>query len=309
MQSFSQKVKNEIAKNIDVNNGLGDLLGCLISIGKISVNGQQRLIVIESDNAELIRKIFQISKIEFPNCEIDIKMRRIKIFADIKNKYTLEINNIDQILKHFTVGEINYIKPNFDLPKIRDAKSPFFYEYLRGFFLGSGSINDPAKKAQYHFEINSVNLKVLVNLQKNLSKNNIIAKISKRKTSYCLYVNKSEMIADLLIMITAITQLFEFEDHRILRDFHKAHNRINNADIANEVKKIKSLDRQISAIKKLKKDGRFINLDKKTRLIANLRITNPDLSLAELSALTDNKISKTNINHHFQKIIKQSEET
>ena len=106
------------------------------------------------------------------------------------------------------------------------------------FYCCTGSINDPKNAQQYHLEINNANREYLEEIQSLTKDYAINFKITQRKKRYALYLNKSEEIADFLKFVMASYALFEFEDYRIKRDMMLYENRMINADIANEVKKM-----------------------------------------------------------------------
>ena len=121
----------------------------------------------------------------------------------------------------------------------------------------------------------------------------------------------SECISDLIKMFKATNSLFEFENTRIYRDHKNMVNRLNNCEIANQEKTIKSALQQLEDIKYLE-DNSLINLlDDKVKLVISYRKKYPDVSMQELADIismeTDYKVGKSGINHHFRNIKKFKE--
>ncbi len=119
----------------------------------------------------------------------------------------------------------NYISDGIysDLIKTKCCRK----SYLRGIFMGSGTISDPEKS--YHLEIvcsskNLANdLKKMINSFVDLS-----AKIVERKNHYIVYMKSSEYICDTLAIMGAHSQMLEFENVKIKRTGQRdgAHNQL-----------------------------------------------------------------------------------
>jgi len=83
-------------------------------------------------------------------------------------------------------------------------------------------------------------------------------------------------------------------------------NRLNNCEIANEDKSLKTCNEQIANINYLKEHDLLSLLDEKNNLVIEYRLKYPETTLSELAEIismeTDIKITKSGINHHFRKI-------
>ncbi|MNP59975.1 putative sporulation transcription regulator WhiA [compost metagenome] len=101
-----------------------------------------------------------------------------------------------------------------------------------------------------------------------------------------------------------------FEQIRVEKEVKNNINRSINCETANLVKTISTAVKQISAIEKIKKNGKFKDLDDRLKYIAELRIKNKEASLDDLSKLTSgkNKLSKSGIKHRLDKLIEIAKE-
>jgi len=121
----------------------------------------------------------------------------------------------------------------------------------------------------------------------------------------------SESISDLIKMFKAINSLFEFEDTRIYRDHKNMVNRLNNCEIANQEKTIKTGLTQIDDINYLEENDLLTLVDDKMKIIIEYRKKYPESSFQELAEIisleTDYKVGKSGINHHFIKLRKIKE--
>ena len=291
--SFTTEVKNEVSKlEFSSVENIAEL-SALISLAS-EINNT---IKITTENASVARKIFYTIKTIF---DINIKITIRKGFNfQKKYLYILEITkNITNILD--TLGIINGITENYIYDDEETLRA-----YLRGAFLGCGSINDP-KKSRYHLEfiVNEKNKAEKIN--NLLNSCNLASKILKRDNRYMVYIKGAEKISDFLRLISATNALLYYEDIRIYRDHKNMTNRLNNCEQANIDKMILSAQNEIKLIQKLKDKDMFDLLDEKDQLIANYRLKYPESSLQELSEIisieTPTKLTKSGIYHRLRKL-------
>ncbi|MCI5983841.1 MAG: DNA-binding protein WhiA [Firmicutes bacterium] len=291
--SFTYEVKNEVSKlEVPKTENIAELSALLISTAEISDT-----IKITIENASVARKIFSSIK-EIFDINVKITVRKGFNFQK-KYLYILEITKkIPDILE--TLGIANGITSSYIYDDDETLRA-----YLRGMFLGCGSINDP-KKSRYHLEFLLNNITLANELNKLLNKKNLGSKVLKRENRYMVYIKGSEKISDFLRIISASNALLYYEDIRIYRDHKNMTNRLNNCEQANVDKMIESAQKDIKIIEKLKEKDMFDLLDEKDRLIADYRLKYPESSLQELSEIisleTPAKLTKSGIYHRLRKI-------
>ncbi len=173
--------------------------------------------------------------------------------------------------------------------------------YLRGLFLGSGIVANPEKG--YHFEIVCATDTLATDVKRLLNSfEGISAKKIARKKEYIVYIKESEQIVDILAIMGATNQLFAYEDVRIKKEIRNKANRINNCDQANIDKSVAAAEKHISNIKKIDKVIGIKALPEKLRTVAELRLSNPDLSLVELGEMLEPPMKKSGVNKRLMKI-------
>lgn len=172
--------------------------------------------------------------------------------------------------------------------------------YIREAFIKSGSINDPTKK--YHLQIMFKTNKKAEQMQQLLLNFNIHAKIIKKDTSYMLYIKDGEEISEFLALVGANKSVIKYEEIRVLKEKRNDINRLVNCETANLNKTISAAVKQIEDIKYIKDKGKFLSMPENLIEIANLRVENPDISLAELGKLLKEPIGKSGVNHRLKKI-------
>jgi DNA-binding protein WhiA len=137
---------------------------------------------------------------------------------------------------------------------------------------------------------------------------NLNAKVIKRVKNYTVYVKEAEKISDFLRVIKAYNAVMYFEDIRIYRDHKNMVNRLNNCEIANQEKILKTGMKQLDDIMYLKQYDLIGLLDDNVQEAIRYRESYPETSLQELadiiSSETGRKIGKSGINHYFIKVKK-----
>ena len=177
---------------------------------------------------------------------------------------------------------------------------------IREAFIKSGSVNDPNKK--YHLEIMFKTKKKAEEMQQLLNNFDIHARIIKREKEYMLYIKEGEEISNFLALIGANSSVLKFEEVRVLKETRNDINRLVNCETANLNKTINAAVKQIEDIKLIKKKHKFSSLPENLQEIAELRITNPDVSLIELGKMLSEPIGKSGVNHRLKKLSEIAED-
>jgi len=291
--SFTSTVKNEVSK-LDINevDSITELSAIIKNTAVINDG-----IKITTENASVARRIFTLVKNLF-NYVSKITVRRGYNFN--KNYiYIIEINHdVSRILNRLSLDTNipkDYIIDDIELERA----------YLRGLFLGSGSINDP-KKSRYHLEFLVETKEYAEFINKLLNNFRLNSKVLKRDTKYMVYIKEAEKIGDFLRIINATNAVFYYEDIRIYRDHKNMTNRLNNCEQANVDRIIETANNQIKDIELLEENDAIDLLDDKVKQVLKYRKKYPEVSLTELSEIitieTGNSITKSGIYHRMKKI-------
>lgn len=292
--SFSLEVKQELSKInslADKNNVKCELMGYLVTSNTSVQKNKVRFSTESQYNINRFSKL--LNNLGFVNYDIKIQRNMYSIFInknDIQELIRAEenINIANEILSYFLKSEI--------LEKA----------FVRGTFLGSGTINNPEKK--YHLEIFLKNLETAKYIIEILKKYSIDFKILERSKKYAIYTKEGEEISKFLALMGASASVLKFEEIRVYRDIKNNINRKVNCETANLNKIVNSSVKQINDIKYIKERGKFNELSEQLKEIAIVRIENPDMSLEELGKLLKKPIGKSGVNHRLRKIQKIVEE-
>lgn len=311
--SFSSIAKNEICRMTEEKNccQLAELSAILRMSGTIQIFGKQGMgFRITTENPAIARRIFSLLKSQFGiHTEIYVKKN-----TSLKknNTYLLDVSAAmgakeilvkTAILRENEEGMINFSnKISSELIKKNCCKRA----YLRGAFLGGGSLSNPEKT--YHMEFVTNSLEHGEELSKLIHSFELNSKVIQRKNNYIVYLKEGENIIDLLNVIGAHTALLDLENVRIYKEMRNNVNRLVNCETANLNKTVDAAIRQIEAIRFIKDKTGLKKLPLGLREVAELRLNYPDVSLKELGEMLSPPIGKSGINHRLRKIERIAEE-
>ena len=186
----------------------------------------------------------------------------------------------------------------------------FLYEcckvaYMRGAFLGGGSVNAPGKKC--HIEFASRDIKSAERLADILIEFDFRPKITVRKDKHVVYIKESGQISELLGYISNGRAGLEFISTQIENEIKSSAQRQVNCDSANLNKQSLASSRHITAIRKIKSARKWSSMPDVLREIGELRLKYPEASLEELGAMTDQGIGKSGVNHRLSRIVEYAQ--
>jgi DNA-binding protein WhiA len=305
--SFAVNTKNELV-HIEIEKKccmLAEIAGFIRICGSLKLSGGNRtMIMMSTENPAIARRYKKLIQDYFNiNVGLEIgqgegikkgRMCFLKIPPEEKSEQILRETGILMIREG-----LNYINDGIydGLIKTKCCKKA----YLRGVFLGAGTISDPEKGYHIEFVCNAGTLaedvKKLIN-----SFVDIHAKMVQRKKSYVVYVKESGQITDILNIMGAHSHLLSFENVKIIKEMRNKANRARNCDSANLDKTLNAAERQIESIKKIESRKGLGFLQDKLYDVAVLRLENPDASLTELAELMEPPMKKSGINNRLKKI-------
>lgn len=301
--SFSTKVKKELCQ-IESNNMLkvSELAGIVRMDGSILIDANKNITLeLISEHVNVARLVYSGFKTLFKvDCNIAVyKHKKLKK----NNRYVITISNQPQIRSIlYSLGMMDETGMLFcvGIPEELIDRDDRRRAYLRGVFLGGGSISDPKKN--YHLEIVTSSEIYAELIQKIIGFYEIETKISFRKESVILYIKESEKISDFLALIGAYEALLEFENIRINKNMRNQVNRRVNCETANVSKSVDAAQKQIQYIKLIEINIGIDNLPESLQTIAKLRLKFPEASLKELGEKLQPSIGKSGVNHRMRRL-------
>jgi len=302
--SFSSEIKTELC-NLPLSSaccnraelaGLAALCGTLLSE---SAGGGLRF---RTENEAVAQKIETLLS---SLMGITAKQRRIRK----KNEgyiYTLHIEGGEGFVRLMkTLGFWQDGRIKFCANPFITAESCCRRSFLRGAFLGSGSASAPQKS--YHLEIETHHRDLAADIVQLFMDEQLAARSVIRKSNYVIYIKDSEEIADALTALGATDSALNLYYIKIEKNMKNKINRRVNCETANLTKTANAAAQQIVAIQKVLRSPLSASLSQGHLELAQLRLENPEASLAELAAMMEKPISKSGVSRRLQKMIDLAE--
>ena len=308
--SFSSRVKNELCRivNDDKCCTLCEI-SAVLRLGAVFRTEPDGFITtnIITENAALARRIITdaVRMFDFhPNIAVE-KRKKLKghtvYIAELKGAFATSV----------ALGDMGFIridekgKPVFtDIDQITGGEC-CIKSYLRGAFLAAGSVSSPDRG--YHLEITAQNVGEIERIRLAMESFGINAKITNRKNHKVCYVKEAEGIADFLILTGAHKALLDFENVRVLKNVRNNINRVVNFETANLNKTVNASLSQCEDIRLIEKNMGMGSMSDDLRMMAEVRIENPEASLSELGQLMNPPLGKSGVSHRLGKLHKIAE--
>lgn len=306
MPSFASDVKNALSRT-DAERACCQTaeLAALLRMGASMVtDGAHGLgLRFEAASAAVARRVIRLLRTMDTAIETSVAMERTPQLR--RRKYIVNIAAgaaVTPLLTRLGFLEAGALRAGTDMELIR--KKCCRAAYLRGAFLGGGSVNRP--EASCHLEIAAKSAAMGRALHALLRRLHFPVGLTDRHDTYVVYLKEGDAIMDFLALIGAEEAAEEIEVARNLKEVRAQVNRLVNVETANLQRAVDAAADQLAAIERLAAAGRLAMLSDDLRETAEMRRAHPELSMAELAALCH--ISKSGMSHRLRKIRKAAEE-
>lgn len=177
--------------------------------------------------------------------------------------------------------------------------------FLRGAYLVCGNLTDPYKS--YHLEFVTPHLRLAQDLQNLITGVLAPPKMAVRRGARVIYYKESEHIEDMLTYIGAMRSSLELMNVKIYKDLRNKANRVTNCETANIEKTVTAAAKQVEDIALISAHRGMQSLSDDLQELANLRLEHPEMSLADLGQALSEPLSRSGVNHRFQRIAAAAE--
>ena len=301
--SFTKEVKSEIAANeLHPCCMKAELSAVLQMCSTMNFTSDGVHLTIKTENPTTAKRIYKLVKERY---DVTTRLSVIKKMKLKKNNiYVIRVENkAMEILKDLEIFTEKGLQAHPSSRMLR--KECCARAYLAGAFLAGGSVNSP-NKANYHLEISTNNEGLAKFIQKLMNRFDLPAKYIKRRNQDVIYLKASDKIGDFLRYIGASDAVFTFEDSRIQRDFMNSLTRLDNCELANEMKSMAAGKKQLEDIQWIENYRGLEALPEKLQHAAYARKELPEASLLELcdycADVYDETISKSGMKHRLAKL-------
>lgn len=302
--SFSNDIKNELLRleYADDSERVSLLAGLARMDGTILIGaGRQISLQLVSENAAVARLVFSWLKSLF-HVEAEVTIQRqnrlkknVLYVVDVPSQTRMPVllNTLGMVDRDGLLFRSEIPVELIDSDILRRA-------YIRGVFLGGGSMTDP--KRSYHLEIVTQSEEYAGHLIDLIENYNIYPRMSYRKESIVVYLKESEQISDFLALIGAYEAVMALENTRIQKNVRNQVNRLVNCETANLNKSIDAAQRQIQHINLIASRMGLERLPDSLRQAAEVRLNHPEESLKDLGQLLDPPVGKSGMNHRMRRL-------
>ena len=308
MASFSSEIKKEIAlvepeKKCCM---LAEISGFLRVCGSVKISSGKMLPMITLDDLDIASHFQKIFK-DYYDVEMEMEIGE---GGPLKKGsiYHMTVVSSGEAMGEKILRETGMLMVKEGMDTFTDGISESVIKtkccrksYLRGVFLGIGSVSDPKKGYHLEFVCHTENLaKDLMRLINSFV--DLHAKITNRRNKWVVYVKESEQIIDILNIVGAHGHLLKYEEIRLERELCNAANRLKNCDEANADRIVNASQRQLAAIRKIEEIAGLESLPEKLYQAALLRKENPEVGFSELGEMMDPPLKKSGMYHRLKKI-------
>lgn len=305
--SFSLVTKNELARVAPQRRccRAAELAALVKMDGSLQISGRKVSLNMFNHNAAVARKLFKLLK-DLYGVQAEVLVKK-KMRLNKNNVYLVRVPPQDGLTEMLQglgmLDENGLIREGARQDMLRSECCR--RSYLRGVFLGGGSVNNPG--GTYHLEVITGNERHAGDICRLLKRFGLDARVSTRKKWYVVYLKESDQIVKCLNLMGAHTALLEFENARVVKDMRNRVNRLVNCETANLNKTVNASLRQTENIRLIAARLGMEKLPPSLREVAELRLSFPDASLKELGEMATPPLGRSGVNHRLRKLDKIAE--
>ena len=301
--SFSSELKEELSKISNHNNEcckMAELAGYLITNCNVVKEKGEFILKMTTENSSAIKRVYNAFKKIYGIEPITNVTRETTDNGMLFELYVSDKKDLQKIFENSLINiDANLQIVIDDKGKIKE-KECCMKAFLRGVFLGTGSIATPENANHLEIVLNNVENANFIN--SILHELGVNAKIIKRKKSTVLYLKDAEEISKFLIIVGSSISLLSYEQTRVMKEYRNDMNRKINCEVANMDKVATAASNQLNDIMLIKSKNRFMELSKELQDVALLREKNPEASLEKIGEMLEQRLSKAGVSHRFKRI-------
>lgn len=270
--TFSANAKSELTR-IALNKEcceLSELSAIIHTAGTISISGGAFSLRIDTENPAVARRIFLLVKSLY-GMHIKTQMHT----NQLKHNHIYSLH-IDKSVARMVAQDTRLIGSEgirFGADETFISSRCCKIAFVRGAFLGGGSITNPEKR--YHMEFVCSQEEFADSLLNIIKELGICAKTILRNKSYVVYLKESDAIVTLLTMMGAHSTILKIENIRVVKSVRNKVNRKVNCETGNLTKTVNASVRQQENILYIEEHMGFSKLDGELVRVAQARLSNP----------------------------------
>lgn len=172
--------------------------------------------------------------------------------------------------------------------------------FVRGAFLAGGFVADP--RGDFHLEIAVTGERFASDIVTLMGEHRIKARLNRRRGSYVIYLKSYHDVVALLRVMGGERPARAIENVRYLKSLKNDVNRRVNAEMANQLRSSYAASEQVELIEEAERLIGLKKLPPAVREFCELRLSHPELSLADLGALASTPTKKSGMYHRYLRL-------
>ena len=304
---LSSKIENECCK-------LAFLSAVIHSCGELTKRGKEIFVELKTDIDKTLDQVNDCLQTLY-GIKADMKVDE----ATNINKYTRYVISLPRDYTNRILFDCGIVRYNLDddfalisgLDEHIIENECCTKSYVKGVFATSSTSNivldesNPNRSSSgYHWEFMFANEDFATDFSNVLFSLGVSNKKNKRKNLHVLYIKEAEKVSDLLAIVGAFRSLLRLQNEMTIREVRNNINRQNNCINANITKTVNASVKQVAAIKKIQSSMGLDKLPDHLKELCLLRLEHPEESLESLKKMLSRPLSKSGINHEFDRILK-----
>ena len=301
--SFTSQVKQELAalepqKDCCMHSELGALSVCCASI---TLQGRgYKQVRFSSHSPSVLKRIYTLLKKRFGITSFP-RFTHLKRFGG-QRLYELRLGAEDsQTLMTDLYQQGGHMMRLKAVPSRMIRRICCRRAWIRGAFLGCGSLMNPERGYRAEFVLDSEEASGY--LLRLLKESGVKAAIQLRRGQQVVYVREGDSLVTLLSLMGASRATLITENVRAAGDLKRDLNRAANCDHANMMKQLSAAQQQLEAITRISRAQGLPSLPPALEQLARLRIANPDAGLQQLAQMADPPLTKSGIQYRMRRLM------
>jgi hypothetical protein len=298
--SFTQDVKRELAAIVPAEShcARAQLSGLLFAAGTFEIaSGGQYTVRVSSRLPAVARSVLSLLRPMGTHAEL-----RTADTPPAGLRYEVVLGDDPRHLQ--VLNEAGVLSDSFrvqlGVPARIVARRCCRVAFVRGAFLGCGSISPPGSAVHAEFTFESGEL--ADDCRRLLARLGLHFRVTTRERNSACYTKRGDTAADLLAVLGAHTARLAWEEHLVFGEVRGRANRLANCDQANAGRAARAALRQTESFRALMADERWASVPSALRSVATLRLKHPYLSLPELAAKARPPLTKSALNHRLRRL-------
>lgn len=297
--SFSASVKEELTKFAEEGDCCrrSELAGIVLGCGSMHVISGGLQAVVTTESPAIARRVYRLIKALYgARAQLEQHERH-----RLNRNFSYRVTVIEDDVSRKMLRDVGMLDSEGGIPQGLVRKCCCEGAFLRGVFLGCGSMSDPGKG--YHLELVVGDEALAHDVSALLAGAEINARVLTRRDKAIVYIKEAEHVSQFLVLSGAHVSMLRFENVRVEKNVRNKVNRVVNCDTANMEKTVLAAARQIENIRVIERAQGLASLPQGLRDAAEARLENPDATLETIVELLGG-VSKSGLNHRYLRLEK-----